>query len=163
MEEPAFAPAGCWRGCSAAVSRRGRRSPAGGGGEERQRSGGGPFVDQSGRKVDATEADGATALAWAAHRDNLETADLLLRAGANPNLANTYGVTPLTLACVNRSAAMVETLLRAGADPNQTQWTGETALMTCARTGRAEAVQIPAVSATADVNAEETRQGDIRR
>ena len=72
---------------------------------------------------------------------NLETADLLVRAGADPNLANTYGVTPLTLACVNRSAAMVETLLRAGADPNLTQWTGETALMTCARTGHVEAVK----------------------
>ncbi len=59
---------------------------------------------KQGAKVDATEPDGATALAWAAHRDNLETADLLVRAGADPNLANTYGVTPLTLACVNRSA-----------------------------------------------------------
>ena len=96
---------------------------------------------KQGAKVDATEPDGATALAWAAHRDNLETADLLVRAGADPNLANTYGVTPLTLACVNRSAAMVETLLRAGADPNLTQSTGETALMTCARTGHVEAVK----------------------
>ena len=113
---------------------------------------------KQGAKVDATEPDGATALAWAAHRDNLETADLLVRAGADPNLANTYGVTPLTLACVNRSAAMVETLLRAGANPNLTQWTGETALMTCARTGHVEAVK-SLLSRKADVNVRETRQG----
>ena len=104
------------------------------------------------------EADGATALAWAAHWNDRETADLLVRAGADPNLANTYGVTPLTLACVNRSATMVETLLDAGADPNATQWTGETPLITCARTGDVETVG-SLLRHGADVNANETRQG----
>ena len=33
--------------------------------------------------VDATEADGSTALHWAAQRDNPEIASLLLAAGAN--------------------------------------------------------------------------------
>ena len=46
--------------------------------------------------VNAAQADGATALAWAAHWDDLETAELLLRAGANVNAANEYGVTPLS-------------------------------------------------------------------
>ncbi|MCZ6750867.1 MAG: ankyrin repeat domain-containing protein, partial [Acidobacteria bacterium] len=31
--------------------------------------------------VNTPQADGATALAWAAHRDDLETAELLIRAG----------------------------------------------------------------------------------
>ena len=68
--------------------------------------------------VNLRQADGATALAWAAHWDELETAELLIRAGAEVNAANDFGVTPLVLACTNGSAAMVEKLLRAGADPN---------------------------------------------
>ena len=99
-----------------------------------------------------------TALAWAAHWNDLETADLLVRAGANPSLANDYGVTPLTLACQNGSAAMVATLLKAGADPNVVQWTGETPLITCARTGDVQAVKL-LLSAGADVDVTEERQG----
>src|SRR3977135_1576493 len=38
---------------------------------------------------------GPTALAWAAHWNDLETAELLIHAGANVNIANAYGVTPL--------------------------------------------------------------------
>src|SRR6516225_247991 len=53
--------------------------------------------------VDAAEADGSTALDWAAHWDDLETADLLVRAGTNVNAATTLGVTPLSLACENGS------------------------------------------------------------
>ena len=38
--------------------------------------------------LDATQADGSTALQWAAHWNDLESVKLLLRAGANPKLAN---------------------------------------------------------------------------
>jgi uncharacterized protein len=92
--------------------------------------------------VNAAQADGTTALAWAAHWNDRETADLLIRAGAKANAANVYGVTPLFLACKNHSAAMVKTLLEAGANPNAAlERTGETALMACSRTGNAEAVK----------------------
>src|SRR5207302_1683795 len=64
--------------------------------------------------VNAASADGTTALAWAAIRDDLETADLLIHAGANVNAANEYGVTPLSLACTNRNAVLVDRLLEAG-------------------------------------------------
>ena len=37
--------------------------------------------------VNTPQADGATALHWAAHRDDLTAADLLIRAGANVNAA----------------------------------------------------------------------------
>src|SRR5437016_10601416 len=40
--------------------------------------------------VNSAEADGTTALHWAVNRDDLETIDLLLAAGANPRLANRY-------------------------------------------------------------------------
>ena len=59
-----------------------------------------------------------TALHWAAHHDDAEIAELLLRAGANVQAANRYGVTPLSLACTNGNGALVERLLKAGADPN---------------------------------------------
>jgi len=108
--------------------------------------------------VNAPQADGTTALAWAANRDDLETADLLIRAGAKVNLANDYGVTPLSLACTNRNAAMVERLLNAGADPNAALSTGETPVMVCARTGNVETVKL-LLSHGADPNAKETQQG----
>src|SRR6266852_4947598 len=57
--------------------------------------------------VNAPQADGATALHWAAHWNDVETTDLLIRAAANVNAANEYGVTPLALACDNGNATMV--------------------------------------------------------
>ena len=95
-----------------------------------------PTVD-----VNAAPGDGATALHWAAHRDDLTIADLLIRAGARVNAANDVGATPLHLACINRSAAMVERLLAAHADANAALLNGETVLMTCARAGGAAAVK----------------------
>ena len=108
--------------------------------------------------VNTPQPDGATALAWAAHWDDLETADLLIRAGANANAANDYGVTPLSLACTNRSAAMVEKLLKAGADPNAALLSGETPLMTCSRTGGVELVQALLIHG-ANVNSKDNRRG----
>jgi ankyrin repeat protein len=104
--------------------------------------------------VDAAEADGSTALDWAAHWDDLETADLLVRAGTNVNAATTLGVTPLSLACENGSGLMVEKLLKAGANSQTALGTGETALMTCARTGSLEAVNA-ILARGANVNAKE--------
>ena len=41
--------------------------------------------------VNAPQVDGATALHWAVYRDDVEAADLLLRAGANVDVANRDG------------------------------------------------------------------------
>ena len=91
--------------------------------------------------VNARQADGATALHWAAHWNDLEAAELLIRGGADVNAANDYGVTPLSLACTNANAAMVESLLKAGANAEAVLPTGETVLMTCARIGSLGGVQ----------------------
>jgi ankyrin repeat protein len=91
--------------------------------------------------VNAAASDGATALAWAVHLDDLGAANLLIEAGANVHAATQNGATPLWLACSNGSAAMVERLLKAGADPNEARLpAGETALLRCARTGNVRAV-----------------------
>src|SRR5262245_27820357 len=57
--------------------------------------------------VNTAEADGTTALHWAARMDDLESAELLIRSGANVKAANRYDVTPLSLACTNGNTAMI--------------------------------------------------------
>ena len=106
--------------------------------------------------VNVRQPDGATALHWAVHRDDLETTQLLIAAGANVNLADEYGVTPLSLACTNGSAILVKKLLNAGANPNLAMASGEAPLMTCASAGNLEAVTL-LLSGGADVRAKETR------
>jgi len=104
--------------------------------------------------VNAADADGSTALHWAAHRDDLASADLLIRAGARVNAANDLGATPLHLACTNRGAAMAERLLAAHANPNAALLNGETVLMTCARAGDARAAKA-LIARGAEVDAKE--------
>ena len=58
---------------------------------------------KEGVDVNVARADGATALLWAAHWDDREAVELLLRAGANVNAADDHGVTPLARACENAS------------------------------------------------------------
>ena len=103
--------------------------------------------------VNARQGDGATALHWAAHWSDVETADLLVRAGANPDAVNDLGVAPLSLACTNASAPMVRRLLEAGANPNATG-VRVPPIMICARTGSVEAVR-ELIARKADVNARE--------
>jgi ankyrin len=108
--------------------------------------------------VNAPQPDGATALHWATHWDDLDLVDLLLRAGANPNAVNDLGVPPLLLACTNGSARVVARLLAGGANPDGALRTGESALMTAARVGSVEIVQ-SLVAHHANVNAVERVRG----
>src|SRR3989454_2110763 len=107
--------------------------------------------------VNARSGDGSTALLWAAHWNDLETAGLLIHAGADANAANDFRMTPLSEACTNGSAAFVDLLLKAGANPNTPVATGVPPIMTCARTGSADAVRI-LLRGDANVNAKEPAQ-----
>ena len=108
--------------------------------------------------VNVAQPDGATPLHWAAHWDDLQIADVLIRAGADVNATNELGVAPLSLACVNGSTAMVATLLERGANAEHALPTGVTPLMTCARTGNVDAVQ-RLLAHGARVNAQERVRG----
>ena len=92
--------------------------------------------------VNATEADGFTALHWAAQRNDIQLVEVLLGAGANVQASTRYNITPLYLAAMNGNAAMIERLLTAGADPNGTAEEGQTMLMTAALSGKADAVRL---------------------
>src|ERR1035438_3979950 len=92
--------------------------------------------------VNAAQADGTTAIQWAAYRNDLEMADILISAGSDVKLANRDGATPLWLAAENGSAPMIGKLLDAGADPNGRTLHGETPLMMAARNGSVAALEL---------------------
>jgi ankyrin repeat protein len=108
--------------------------------------------------VNAPSSDGSTALLWLAHWNDLDTANLLLGAGADANIANEFRMTPLSEACTNGDAALVRSLLKSGANPNTPIATGEPPLMTCARSGSADAVRM-LIEYGAAVNAKEPSEG----
>ena len=97
----------------------------------------------AGADVNAAQADGATALHWAAHWDDPAAVETLLQAGADVDAANDHGVTPLLLAAENGSAPVAGRLIEAGADASATlPADGETVLMRAAHTGRAAIVKM---------------------
>ncbi len=111
-----------------------------------------------GADPDARQGDGATALHWATHRNNLAAMHALLDASASVNIANDLGATPLWLAAGNGSADAVAHLLDAGADPNVTLNMGETPLMAAARAGAPAAVD-RLLQAGVDPNLAELERG----
>jgi ankyrin repeat protein len=122
---------------------------------EEQRDGAGVrALVRNSADVNSSQPDGTTALLWAAYYDDVETAGVLIKAGAHVNAVNRYGIRPLAQACTNGSAAMVKLLPDAGADINTTLKGGETLLMLASRSGNEEAVRM-LLSRGASVNARE--------
>ena len=94
------------------------------------------LLSSRGAEDDIAGADGTTALIWAAHRNDAQMVDLLLRAGADVKAANDYGATALYAAAANADPAITVRLLAAGADANAHLSSGETPLMEAARHGQ---------------------------
>ena len=109
--------------------------------------------------VNAAQADGMTALHWAAFRDDLEMAKLLIEAKADVKAGTRVGaIPPLHMASKNGSAAMIELLAKAEADVNYATTTGATALMVAAMSGSVDAVKMLAAHG-ADPNARDKKNG----
>ncbi len=92
--------------------------------------------------VNERSADGSTALLWAVHHGDRELIRALLERGADPLLANEYGVTPLAAAAVEADFEVVEALLEADADVESRNAEGQSALMLVARTGRIDTAKL---------------------
>jgi ankyrin repeat protein len=111
--------------------------------------------------VNATEADGTSALHWAVRAGDASSTELLIRAGARMDAANRYGVTPLSLAARIGRADLLGLLLKSGANVKTAEGTlpeGQTLVMHAARAGGVDAVK-RLIAAGSDVNARETRTG----
>ncbi len=112
---------------------------------------------KGGADVNSAEGDGMTALHWAAQKDDVELAKMLLYAGANVRATTRLGAyTPLLMAAKNGNTAMIEALTAAGADANTPTTNGATPLMMAAASGQAAAVNA-LVAHGADVNATEVK------
>lgn len=107
-----------------------------------------------GADVNATQADGMTALHWSVRHASRESVRKLLNAGADAKCSTRYGITPLMLACLNGDVESAKLLLAAGANANDVQASGETVLMTAAKVGSVELVRL-LVERGAGVNATE--------
>jgi ankyrin repeat protein len=75
---------------------------------------------------------------------NERMVELLLSAGADPNLGDDRGETPLTLAALNPlgSINVVRLLLRAGADPNHEYPLGQTLVESARQMGSPRAAEL---------------------
>jgi cytohesin len=113
---------------------------------------------QSGADVKAAQADGATALHWAAYHGNVEMAEILLKAGADVAAPNRNGSTPMWLAASRGDAAVVKALLDNGANANEELPLGRRPLMLAARSGSVDAVRA-LLAKGADANAKESARG----
>jgi ankyrin repeat protein len=114
---------------------------------------------KSGVNVNQASADGTTALAHAAWRNDLTMVEyLLINAEAEINTVNDYGATALYLAAANADASLIEDLLKAGALPDIGLLSGETPLMAAANRGRFEAATL-LLDYGADPNIKERNRG----
>ena len=116
------------------------------------------LLSAKGADVNATGADGSTALMYAAANNDVELVRALIQAGANARLENQFGTSALTEAAIIGSTPIIDALLQAGADPNFKTPNGETPLMAVARTGHVDAAKL-LLDAGADIHAKETWGG----
>ncbi|MCJ1230361.1 Ankyrin-2 [Toensbergia leucococca] len=85
--------------------------------------------------IDEKDADGQTALFWAAIRADSQAVSLLLGAGADFNSQNNHGVRILTAAIMSNDTCCVQKILTSGADINYVQADGYTPLHHSCRYG----------------------------
>ena len=98
--------------------------------------------------VNAPQGDGMTALHWAALKNDVVLAQLLLAAGADSKATTRVeALTPLALAAKEGHAGVIAALLDAKADPNLPNDLGATPLMLAAASGDVDCVNALLLSA----------------
>jgi ankyrin repeat protein len=105
---------------------------------------------QKGANANDADGDGTTALHWASYRNDPESVDLLIKAGAKVNSKTDLGVTPLWIASQNGGDAVVRRLLQGvvgqlaakGANVNARGTRGQTALMWAVSQKHAQVVTV---------------------
>ena len=114
---------------------------------------------KSGADVNASQGDGMTALHWAASLNDVDTAQMLLYAGANVRATTRLGgYSPLMLASKGGNEKIVAMLLAAGSEVNLVTNSGTTSLMMAAASGSRESVSLLLVNGS-DLNAKESHKG----
>ena len=78
--------------------------------------------------IDEMDSRGYTALLWAVSRNDNLAVELLLKAGADPNISTPTGSSPLHFASWRQNLPCVRMLLNAGATLNHVDSVGDTAL-----------------------------------
>jgi ankyrin repeat protein len=114
---------------------------------------------KQGADVSASQADGMTALHWAASRGDADLTAMLLQAGANFRATTRLGgYTALHLASRAGHTAVMKALLEHGADSGVRTSTGATPLMLASQLGSVGAVEL-LLDAGADPDAKESAYG----
>lgn len=111
-----------------------------------------------GANVNGAQADGATAIHWAAYHGDSSLTSQLLEAGADVSAANRNGSTAMWLAASQGDATVISALLDGAANANEPLPLGRRPLMLAARSGNLDAVQV-LLDNGADPNASEEERG----
>ena len=98
----------------------------------------GRLLEANPQLVNQHDADGATALGYAADAGSTNALRLLLARGADVDATNNVGYTPLMAAAFSGRVYAVAALLEAGANPNHVAAEGQTALAEASWQGVAE-------------------------
>jgi ankyrin repeat protein len=101
----------------------------------------GKTVPEKGAYIGADWVEGCGPLAIAVADGNVESAKLLLAAGANPNNQSHNGATPLLIAVENKSLPCVDLLLQQGADQTLARHDGMTPLARARELGLTDIVK----------------------
>ena len=110
--------------------------------------------------VNAIDAHGKTALAWASARKDLSTLRILLNAGADPNIFDVERYTPLFHAVEAPDLQCVALLLDYGSDPHFTDARGATAFHRACGANNDPSLLAAFISAGININLAKGRSGD---
>jgi ankyrin repeat protein len=105
-------------------------------------------------EINRTDADGRTALIWAATRGDHSCVELLLGRGATHQMVVRKSLTALTEAAISGNEQCVKLLVEAGADINYTNSRGYTALHEAARSHDNPAVVAILLEHSANINSQ---------